>query len=115
MGLSAQRIYQDLVEEHGFTGSYDAVKCYVGRLRKKQPQRVWRMECQPGEEMQVDFGLGAPIVAMPSLSHFPLGLLPVLLDRLPLHVDSRNSLSFGNNLIVIAMVPDPEPHFFPIA
>ena len=23
--------------------------------------RVWRIECQPGEEMQVDFGLGAPI------------------------------------------------------
>ena len=60
-GLSAQRIYQDLVEEHGFAGSYDAVKRYVGRLRKEQPERVWRMECQPGEEMQVDFGLGAPI------------------------------------------------------
>jgi transposase len=60
-GLSAQRIYQDLVEESGFTGSYDAVKRFVGKLRKTQPTRVWRMECQPGEEMQVDFGLGAPI------------------------------------------------------
>lgn len=65
LGLSAQRIYQDLVEEHGFAGSYDAVKRYVGRLRKKQPERVWRMECQPGEEMQVDFGLGAPIEDVP--------------------------------------------------
>jgi len=61
LGLSAQRIYQDLVEEHGFAGSYDAVKRYVGRFRKDQPERVWRMECQPGEEVQVDFGLGAPI------------------------------------------------------
>jgi hypothetical protein len=26
-----------------------------------QPQRVWRMEARPGEEVQVDFGLGAPI------------------------------------------------------
>jgi len=60
-GLSAQRIYQDLVDENGFTGSYDAVKRFVGKLRKTQPQRVWRMESQPGEEMQVDFGLGAPI------------------------------------------------------
>jgi transposase len=61
VGLSAQRIYQDLVEESGFAGSYEAVKRYVGKLRKTQPVRVWRMECQPGEEMQVDFGLGAPI------------------------------------------------------
>lgn len=60
-GLSAQRIYQDMVEESGFAGSYDAVKRFVGKLRKTQPTRVWRMECQPGEEMQVDFGLGAPI------------------------------------------------------
>ena len=31
-GLSAQRLYQDLVAEHGFTGAYDAVKRYVRRL-----------------------------------------------------------------------------------
>lgn len=61
LGLSAQRIYQDLVEENGFSSSYQSVKRYVGKLRKTQPTRVWRMECQPGEEMQVDFGLGAPI------------------------------------------------------
>ncbi len=61
VGLSGQRIYQDLVEESGFTGSYDAVKRFIGKLRRTQPGRVWRMESQPGEEMQVDFGLGAPI------------------------------------------------------
>ena len=61
VGLSGQRIYQDLVEEIGFTGSYEAVKRFVGKLRKRQLVRVWRMESQPGEEMQVDFGLGAPI------------------------------------------------------
>jgi transposase len=60
-GLSAQRIYQDLVEENGFSGSYQSVKRFVRRLRARQPERVWRIECQPGEEMQVDFGLGAPI------------------------------------------------------
>ena len=26
-----------------------------------QPERIWRLECQPGEELQLDFGLGAPI------------------------------------------------------
>lgn len=61
LGLSAKRIHQDLVADHGFTGSYQSVKRYAQRLRAARPKRVWRMECQPGEEMQVDFGLGAPI------------------------------------------------------
>jgi transposase len=61
VGLSAQRIYQDLVEESGFTDSYQSVKRFVRKLRSIQPDRVWRLECQPGEELQLDFGLGAPI------------------------------------------------------
>ena len=61
VGLSAQRIYQDLVEENGFTDSYQSVKRFVRKLRSIQPERVWRLECQPGEELQLDFGLGAPI------------------------------------------------------
>jgi transposase len=60
-GLSAQRIWQDLREEVGFEDSYDSVKRYVRRLKARQPHRVWRVECEPGEEMQVDFGLGAMI------------------------------------------------------
>jgi transposase len=61
VGLSAQRIYQDLVEENGFTDSYESVKRFVRKLKERQPERIWRMECRPGEEVQVDFGLGAPI------------------------------------------------------
>jgi hypothetical protein len=61
VGLSAQRIYQDLVEQNGFTDSYESVKRFVRKLKVSQPERVWRMECRPGEEVQVDFGLGAPI------------------------------------------------------
>lgn len=60
-GLSAQRIYQDLSGEGGFAGSYQSVKRYVQKLKAREPRRVWRVESQPGEEMQVDFGLGAPI------------------------------------------------------
>ncbi len=60
-GLSARRIYQDLVVETGFTESYQSVQRFVRKLKEKQPERVWRMECQPGEEAQVDFGLGAPL------------------------------------------------------
>jgi len=61
-GLSAQRLFQDLRVEHGFTGGYDSVKRYVRRLTAGQPERVYRMECEPGAEAQVDFGLGAPVL-----------------------------------------------------
>jgi transposase len=62
LGLSAQRIYQDLVAGHGFGGSYPSVSRYVAKLKASGPERVWRIECAPGEELQVDFGLGAPLV-----------------------------------------------------
>lgn len=61
-GLTAQRVYQDLVASHGFAGSYPSVRRFVARLRNIPPSRVWRVECAPGEEMQVDFGLGALVV-----------------------------------------------------
>lgn len=57
-GLSAQRIWQDLVVDHGFGGSYQSVKRFVQRLRARHPDRVWRMECLPAEEAQVDFCSG---------------------------------------------------------
>jgi hypothetical protein len=59
VGLSEQRIYQDLVEENGFANSYESVKRFVRKLRVRHPQRVWRLDCQPGEELQLHFGLGA--------------------------------------------------------
>jgi len=58
-GLSAQRIWQDLVYDYGFEGSYDSVKRYVRRKKAAHPRRIWRMETLPGEEAQVDFGTGA--------------------------------------------------------
>ena len=61
-GLSAQRIWQDLRVGHGFEGGYDSVKRFVRRLRSTRPLPFRRMECQPGEEAQIDFGSGAPVV-----------------------------------------------------
>jgi transposase len=58
-GLSAQRIWQDLVSESGFTGSYSSVKRFVRRLGANTPLPFRRMECEPGQEAQVDFGSGA--------------------------------------------------------
>lgn len=60
-GLSAQRIYQDLREETGFVGSYESVKRFVAVLKAREPQRIWRVESQLGEEVQVDFGLGSMV------------------------------------------------------
>ena len=62
-GLTAQRIYQDLVSEHGFAGKYHSVRRFVRRLEHSQPLPFRRLECAPGEEAQVDFGTGAAIVA----------------------------------------------------
>jgi transposase len=61
-GLTAQRIYQDLQTEGGFAGSYQSVKRYVHRLRQTDPKLVHRIEVQPGEEVQVDFGKGPVLI-----------------------------------------------------
>ena len=61
-GLSAQRIYQDLRLENAFAGSYQSVKRYVHKLRQTDPKLVQRIEVQPGEEVQVDFGTGPTLV-----------------------------------------------------
>jgi transposase len=61
-GLTAQRIWQALRDGHGFGGSYEAVKRYVHCLKAREPQRVWRVEVMPGEEIQVDFMQGPMVV-----------------------------------------------------
>lgn len=61
-GLSAQRIFQDLAYEHGFTASYSSVKRFVQRLDTSTPLPFRRMEPEPGAEAQVDFGTGAWII-----------------------------------------------------
>jgi transposase len=61
-GLTAQRIYQDLCGDHGYTGSYYSVRRLVKKLSATMPAPFRRMECEPGAEAQVDFGRGAPLV-----------------------------------------------------
>ena len=61
LGLTAQRIYQDLVGEYGYNGSYYSVRRFVRRLGQRPSLPFRRLECGPGEEAQVDFGAGAPI------------------------------------------------------
>lgn len=62
LGLNGQRIYQDLVSDYGYTGSSQAVRRYIRKHKetKELPYRV--MHSLPGEEAQVDFGQGAPVL-----------------------------------------------------
>ena len=57
---NAMSIYQDLVDQFGFTGAYNAVKRFTAKLRYREPEQFDRLEFSPGEEMQVDYGEGAP-------------------------------------------------------
>lgn len=61
LGLSAKRIYQDLVADHGFEGKYWSVNRFVKALGASVQAAFRRMEVEPGEELQVDFGTGAKI------------------------------------------------------
>lgn len=61
-GLEAVRIHQDLLAEHGErTPSYYSVRRFIARLRRKTPLPFRRLETEPGEEAQVDFGTGAAV------------------------------------------------------
>jgi transposase len=60
-GLSAQRLWQDLRSEQGFSDSYQSVQRFVRKLRAATPLPFRRMECDPGDEAQVDFGRAAPV------------------------------------------------------
>jgi len=71
LGLSAQRIWQDLVAENGFTASYSSVKRYVRRLGQGVPLPFRRMECEPGQEGQIDLGRGAAVVTDGKRRRFP--------------------------------------------
>jgi transposase len=62
LGLSAQRIFQDLCVEYRFEGAYDSVQRMVKRLVVAHPLPFRRIECEPGAEAQADFGKGAPII-----------------------------------------------------
>jgi transposase len=64
-GRNAMGIYQDLVDEHGFTGGYQSVQRFVRKLRGAvSPEARVIIETRPGEESQVDYGTG-PMVRDP--------------------------------------------------
>jgi transposase len=55
-GVEMTAIFQRLRDDHGYAGSYSAVRRYVHRLCPATPEAVVRVHTAPGEELQVDFG-----------------------------------------------------------
>ena len=64
-GRNAKAIWQDMVDYHSFTGSYQSVKRFVRKLAgSTAPDARAVIVTPPGEEAQVDYGTG-PLVRDP--------------------------------------------------
>jgi transposase len=64
-GRNATAIWQDLVDDHGFTARYASVRRFVATLRgTSSPEARVVITTTPGEEAQVDYGEG-PMVRHP--------------------------------------------------
>ena len=57
-GLQVTTIFRLLKRVHHFGGSYSAVRRFVSKLEPEPSQRTMRLEFEPGEAAQVDFGSG---------------------------------------------------------
>jgi transposase len=69
-GRNAMGIYQDLVDQHGFTSGYQSVQRFVRKLRgATSPEARAIIETRPGEECQVDYGTG-PLVRDPDTGKY---------------------------------------------
>ncbi|MDQ2694544.1 MAG: IS21 family transposase, partial [Pseudomonadota bacterium] len=61
-GIQATTIYHALVRQHGFGGSYSAVRRFVQGLQAAHPQATVHLDFAPAEAAQVDFGQGPRLV-----------------------------------------------------
>jgi hypothetical protein len=62
-GRNAVAIWQDLVDDHGFSARYASVRRFVLTLRGTAPAEARVViTTAPGEEGQVDYGAGGPMV-----------------------------------------------------
>ena len=69
-GRTAMAIWQDLVDDHGFTSGYASVKRFVAKLRAEAPRDAHPViTTVPGEEGQVDYGDG-PMVRYPETGKY---------------------------------------------
>jgi len=61
-GVQATTIFQALVEQFGFVGSYSSVHRKVQKIRGKNPEASCVLDFAPAEAAQVDFGKGPTII-----------------------------------------------------
>ena len=61
-GVEGQAIWQLLVEQHDFAGSYSSLKRFLRRLDPGAPRVTLRLEVEPGTEAQVDFGFAGQLL-----------------------------------------------------
>ncbi len=55
-GVERRAIHRLLIEQHGYTGSYSAVRRFAAAFRPTTLEACVRMETAAGEEAQIDFG-----------------------------------------------------------
>lgn len=100
----AKRVYDRLVAEHGFDGSYSGVQRYVKRWREEHRERsdgfldlVWH----PGE-MQVDFGVAAVSLAgRVAQAHVLVVSLPYSNLRLCVPMPGENAECLCEGLVTV--------------
>jgi transposase len=68
-GRNAKAIWQDLVDSHSFSASYQSVQRFIGKLHRVAPEARAVIETAPGEEAQVDYGSG-PMVRDPQTGKY---------------------------------------------
>ena len=62
-GIDGTTIHRALVRNHGFTGSYSAVRRFLQSLPNDQAKATVILDFAPGEAAQVDFGSGPRITS----------------------------------------------------
>lgn len=60
-GIQATTIYEALVTQFGFAGSYSSVRRRVRKIRATSPKATCMLDFAPGDAAQVDFGKGPTI------------------------------------------------------
>ena len=71
-GLQMTVIYQRIRENYGYDGSYSSVRRFVHHLRPVEKESYVRVNSEPGEEMQVDFG-GVGLIFDPKMGKLRKG------------------------------------------
>ena len=61
-GIQCRTIYQALVRQHQYAGSYSSVHRFVRSLELNTPKATCHLDFAPGEAAQVDFGSGPVVI-----------------------------------------------------